>query len=81
MTTIAADRAKGEFAELLSRVVQGEEFTITQGGTPVARLVPAQPAQEPTLPMTLEELHEFRKNITLGPDVTIRELIHEGHKY
>ena len=81
MTTIAADRAKGEFDELLSRAAQGEEFTITERGLPVARLVPVQPAQKPRSPMTLEELREFRKDITLGPGLTIRQLIHEGHKY
>ncbi|GMU20151.1 MAG: hypothetical protein AMXMBFR13_02500 [Phycisphaerae bacterium] len=80
MTTIAADQAKSEFETLLRRTAQGEEFTIIDGGTPVARLMPVQPASHPKLPMTLEELREFRKNITLGSDLTIRQMIHEGHR-
>ena len=81
MTTIAADQAKGEFDALLSRAAKGEEFTITDGGKPVARLVPARRTMKLNLPMTLEELRVFRENITLPPHVTIQQLIHEGHRY
>jgi prevent-host-death family protein len=34
--------AKTNLSELLRRVAAGEEVTITRGGEPVARLVPAQ---------------------------------------
>lgn len=81
MTTIAADRAKTEFEALLTRAAQGEEFTITEGGVPVARLMPAQPSRELKLPMSLEELKEWRKGNVLGPDLTIRQLIEEGRKH
>ena len=81
MTTIAADQAKGEFDALISRAAQGEEFTITADGKPVARLGPAHLAQKTNVPMTLEELRAFRKNITLPPNITIKQLIHEGHRF
>jgi prevent-host-death family protein len=81
MTTIAADQAKSEFEALLSRAAQGEEFTITDHGTPVAKLVPARPAATPKFPMTLEELREWRKGNILGPDLTIKQLIEEGRKH
>ncbi|HOB75053.1 MAG TPA: type II toxin-antitoxin system prevent-host-death family antitoxin [Phycisphaerae bacterium] len=69
MTTIAADQAKNEFETLLSRAAQGEEFTITADGTPVARLVPVLPT--PSVPesagesMTLRELQELREKAPL----------------
>jgi hypothetical protein len=50
-------------------------------------MVPAKSAGEPDASgqggraMTLEELREFRKNITLGPDLTVRDLIDEGRRY
>lgn len=81
MTMIAADQAKSEFEKLLTRAAQGEEFTITDGGTPVAKLVPVQTAQKPKLPMTLEELREWRKGNRLGPDLTIKQLIEEGRRH
>ncbi len=39
-TTIAAPDAASHFSELLSKVGEGSEITITEGGRPVARLVP-----------------------------------------
>jgi prevent-host-death family protein len=42
MGEIAAFEAKNEFSQLLDRVEQGEEITITRDGRAVARLVPAQ---------------------------------------
>jgi prevent-host-death family protein len=81
MTTIAADQAKTEFDVLLSRAAQGEEFTITEAGMPVARLVPVRPTSDLKLPMSLDELKEWRKGNVLGPDLSIRQLIEEGRKH
>jgi prevent-host-death family protein len=47
MGEIAAFEAKNEFSQLLDRVEQGEEITITRDGRAVARLVPAQPIYNP----------------------------------
>ena len=42
MTTIDSHDAQTHFAELLRRVAQGEEITITRRGVPVAKLVPVE---------------------------------------
>jgi prevent-host-death family protein len=43
---VGVHEAKSTLSELLRRVALGEEVTITRGGEPVARLVPA-PRREP----------------------------------
>ena len=79
MTTVAADEAKIQLSELLERVEEGEEITITRRGKPVARLVPEKPSKE-EIKKAIEEIHELRKGITLG-GISIKELIQEGHKH
>lgn len=85
MATITADHAKADFDALLRRAAAGEEIVITENGTPVARMIPAERAADPSETrsrgaMTLEELREFRKRITLGPGLTIKQLIEEGRR-
>ncbi|MFT3878818.1 MAG: type II toxin-antitoxin system prevent-host-death family antitoxin [Gemmatales bacterium] len=41
-TTIGSYDAKTRLSELLERVQNGEEITITRHGNPVARLIPVQ---------------------------------------
>lgn len=41
MTLVTVEEAQDQFEELIDRVLNGEEIVITQGGEPVARLVPA----------------------------------------
>ena len=43
MESVGSFEAKTHLPQLLERVAQGEEFTITKHGKPVARLVPASP--------------------------------------
>lgn len=43
MSTVGVHEAKTSLSKLLRRVAAGEEIVITRGGTPVARLVPADP--------------------------------------
>ena len=40
MSEVGVHEAKTHLSRLLRRVVAGEEFVITRGGTPIARLVP-----------------------------------------
>ena len=42
MVEVGVHEAKSTLSELLRRVAEGEEVTITRGGEPVARLVPVQ---------------------------------------
>ncbi len=87
MTMIAADRAKNDFDELLRRVAEGEEILITTNGKPVVKLVRVEESPEPEVQpargraMTLEELREFRKDLVLGDDITIKQLIEEGRRF
>jgi prevent-host-death family protein len=83
-TEFGSADAKARFSELLARVEAGETITIRRHGKPVAQLVPVKPQK--TLEEKLkawEEWKEYRRkhNITLGPDLTIKQLIEEGRRY
>lgn len=78
--TVGAFEAKTHFSELLERVEEGQEITITRHGTPVARLVPLKKTS------TAEERHaaiqamrELAKGQTLG-GLRIKDLINEGRR-
>ena len=43
METVKVQHAKTHLSAILARVEQGEEFVISRGDTPVARLVPMTP--------------------------------------
>jgi prevent-host-death family protein len=65
MNAVGDTEAKARFSELLDRVEHGEEITITRGGKPAARLVPAGEKPRPAgKKATAEELvaigQEFR---------------------
>jgi prevent-host-death family protein len=45
MAEVGVHEAKTHLSRLLRRVAAGEEITITSGGRPMARLVPAVPAK------------------------------------
>lgn len=80
MKTIGAFEAKTHLSELLDLAAMGERFLVTKRGKPVAMIVP--PEQQPA--MTPKEavagLRELRTRITLGDDLTIRDLIDEGRR-
>ena len=82
MESVGSFEAKTHLPQLLERVAQGEEFTITRHGKPVARLVPATPASpKPDVRQVIAEMRAFRKGNTLGEGITIRDLIEEGRRY
>lgn len=83
MENVASFDAKEHLAQLLERVAQGEEFTITEHGRPVARLIPAAPiAHDPDdVRQVIAELKAFSKENTLGDDLTIGQMIEEGRRY
>lgn len=77
--------AKARFSELLARAEAGETITIRRHGRPVARLVPVRgkdltPEERRK---SWEEWKAYRdsRNITLGPDLTIKQLIEEGRRF
>jgi prevent-host-death family protein len=82
MESVGSFEAKTHLPQLLERVAQGEEFTITKHGKPVARLVPAVPAKpKADVRQVIEELKAFSKGNTLGEGVTVRDLIEEGRRF
>jgi prevent-host-death family protein len=81
MESIGAYDAKTNLSKLLDRVARGEEIRITRNGRPIARLVPEPPEEVRDIRAVIAEIREFRKNRTLGDDITIRELIEEGRRY
>ena len=83
MKTVGAYEAKTHLPRLLDEVAAGETITITKHGRPVAQLVPPPDARRPDVGQAITEWEEYRDkhNITLGPDLTIRDLIEEGRRY
>ncbi len=83
MESVGSFEAKTHLAQLLERVAQGEEFTITKHGKPVARLVPViiTAAPKPDVRQVIEELKAFSKGNTLGEGISVRDLIEEGRRF
>lgn len=83
-TEFGSADAKAHFSELLARVEAGETITIRRHGRAVAELVPVKGELTPEeRRKSWEEWREIRRknNITLGPDLTIKQLIEEGRRY
>ena len=75
---VGAYDAKAHFSELLERVENGEEVTITRHGSPVARLVPVKRSVTPEERMAaIRRWQEASKGLTLG-GLKVRDLIDEG---
>lgn len=77
---IGAYEAKTHFSELLARVEQGEEITITRHGAPVARLVPVQrtPSREERQ-AAVDAMRRFAASHSLG-GLRIKDMINEGRR-
>ena len=82
--TVGAFEAKTKFSELLERVSQGEEITITKHEKPVARLVPFEKPSHVELATLFAQMKEFRAGHPLNPKglekVSYRDLIDGGRK-
>lgn len=77
---VGAYEAKTHFSELLERVAEGEAFTITRHGTPVARLVPVTQRTTPEeRRAAIDEMRRLAKGQSLGA-LRIRDLIAEGRR-
>jgi len=75
---IGAYEAKTKFSQLLDEVLTGHVITILRHGTPVARLTPVTPTAKSAPDDIVAAFKQARKGITLGPNLTIKELIEEG---
>ena len=83
VTEYAVAEAKARFSELLGRAEGGEEIVIKRHGEPVAKLLPVKPK------LSVEERRRRRLEYeawlrdhgpTLGPGMTIKDLIDEGRR-
>src|SRR4051794_37870339 len=81
-TSVGAYEAKTHLPQLLERVSKGERITITKHGVPVAVLVPPADSEKPDVRRAIEEMKRFQEQNgpTLGPDLTVRDLIQEGRR-
>jgi prevent-host-death family protein len=80
---VGAYEAKTHLPQLLDRVEGGETITITRHGKPIARLVPAEPVKQTDVRAAVEAMKRFQQEHgpTLGPGLTIRDLIQEGRRF
>lgn len=65
--TVGAFEAKTKFSELLERVSQGAEITITRHEKPVAKLVPFEKPSRVELVELFRQMDEFRAQHPLNP--------------
>lgn len=79
METIGAYEAKTYLSKLLERVAQGQSFTITKHGVPIAVLQPVESNQVVDRQSVIAQLHRFRVNHYLH-GLTIREMIEDGQR-
>jgi prevent-host-death family protein len=83
-TSVGAYEAKTHLPQLLDRVEHGETIVITRHGKPVARLVPAADSKASRdVRQVVEEMIRFQteRGPTLGPDLSLRDLIDEGRRF
>jgi prevent-host-death family protein len=82
--TVGAFEAKTKFSELLERVSQGAEVTITKHDRPVARLEPFVKPSHLELTELFRQMDEFQAKHPLNPrgleKLSYRDLIEGGRK-
>jgi len=77
--SIGAFEAKAQLSRLLRAVEQGEHFTITVRGKPVADLVPHRAASSEGLAAAIEALQAFPRIRGVG-DADVASFIEEGRR-
>jgi prevent-host-death family protein len=77
---VGAYEAKTRLAELLDRVEAGARITITRHGRPVAQLAPIPGAAEGTVDQAVDALTAFRAEHSLGPSLTVSDLLRETRR-
>ncbi len=74
--------AKTHFSQLLERVAQGEEITITKHDLPVARLVPANRPSQEQVARIFRQMDALRQSLPKSKDKTsLKHLIAEGRRF
>lgn len=79
MKTMGAFDAKTHFSSLLEQVEQGEEFTITKHGHPIAKLVSIKSHGRQHISNAIQRLKTLGKTHSLG-DLNWKALRDEGRR-
>ena len=79
METVGAYEAKTNLGKLLERVMNGEKFTITKHGVPVAVLQAPMPVRKEKPSKVIGEIKLFRRKHTLESN-KIKDMIEEGRR-
>lgn len=79
METVSAYEAKTHLPRLLRRVAQGERFTITRHGVPVAVLQPLGETSFVDPAEAIAKLRDFRRGKRIE-GLSIRKMILEGRR-
>ncbi len=78
--TVSAYEAKTHLSALIDRASKGETITITKHGHPVALLTPVDDSGARAR-RAAARIAQLRETMTLGTDLTIRQLIDEGRRH
>jgi prevent-host-death family protein len=90
MPEVGAYEAKTHLPQLLERVEKGERFVITKHGRPVAELVPVSARDPVRIKEAIAEVRKLRTGFArrglrlkklLRAGETLRDLMHEGHRF
>lgn len=80
MKKVGVFEGKTHFSALIHEASQGETILVTKNGKPVAKIVAADAGDERD--KAEEAMERIRANrASLGPGLTIRDLIEEGRRY
>lgn len=75
---IGVYEAKTHLPELLAKVEQGEQITITRHSKAIARLVPLEPVRQRNVLGVINEMKSLAKG--RHADMSIRDMIAEGRR-
>jgi prevent-host-death family protein len=83
MTTIGFYEARTHLSQLLDEVARGKKVLITRRGKPAALLTPPPKEAQMDVREVIRQMKELRRQQgpTLGPGLTIRDLIEEGRRF
>ena len=83
MTTIGFYEARTHLSQLLDEVARGKRILITRRGKPAALLTPPPKEAQADVREVIRQMKEFRRQQgpTLGPGMSIRDLIEEGRRF
>jgi prevent-host-death family protein len=83
MNAIGLREAKKHLSKLVARAALGERFIITNRGKPMALLVSVTAESKPDVNDVIRQMEDWqqREGPTLGPGLTVRDLIEEGRRF